>query len=176
MSLRCPVCGTDSLVPALSQGPPGNRVLRQVCRECERRQRGERRERARQVGVVVAHLAIVGGVVLGAITLSADYLGISGKRGFGWRQLLGAETGFLCVVLGLLLRRTLLGVGGLFLLVLSLAADLLRVGHSPGLGWRKQIALLVAIVLVAVGGVAEAALRRRKAVAEADQKPAESDG
>jgi hypothetical protein len=161
MSLRCPVCGTNSLVPVLSAGPPGSRVLRQACRECERRRGAEGRERARQVGVVLAHLTIVAGIVLGVLTLSADYLGISGKPGFGWKQVVGAETGFLCIVLGLLLRRAMLGVGGLFVLALSLGADLLRVGHSPGLGWRKQLALLIAIALVALGGVAEGALRRR---------------
>ncbi len=159
---RCPVCGTDSLDTVLSSGPPGTRGLRQVCRECERRQAAPLRVAARQLALASARLLIAGGILLGALTLSANYLAISGKPGFGWRQVVGAELGFLGVVLGVLLRRAWLGVGGLFLLVLSLGADILRVGHSPGLGWRKQAALVAAIALVAGGSLWQRALVRRQ--------------
>jgi hypothetical protein len=168
-ALRCPVCGTDSLVTVLSTGPAGSRVLRKICRECERRAGEQGSTTARQIGLGLARVSIAGGILLGALALSADYLGISGKQGFGWRQVAGAELGFLCVVLGLLLQRAWLGVGGLFLLVLSLGADLLRVGHSPGLGWRKQAALVLALALVASGAIWQRALRRR-----AGSKPSEA--
>jgi hypothetical protein len=163
---RCPVCGTDSLVTVLSSGPAGSRVLSKICRECERRASAQGRTTARQLALGLARASIAGGILLGALALSADYLGISGRQGFGWRQLAGAEIGFLCVVLGLLLQRTWLGVGGLFLLVLSLGADLLRVGHSPGLGWRKQAALVLALGLVAGGAIWQRALRRRSGAGE----------
>jgi hypothetical protein len=61
----------------------------------------------------------------------------------------------------MLLRRGLLGMFGLFVVVLSLGADLLRVGQHAGLGWRKQTALIVATALVALGLWWQRHLRRK---------------
>jgi hypothetical protein len=43
------------------------------------------------------------------------------------------------------------GTAGLFLLVVSLLADLLALGHAPGPGWRTKAALVAGTVLVAAG-------------------------
>jgi hypothetical protein len=156
---RCPVCGSLSLVTVVSETDEGS--LRQFCRDCDSRRRWYERSGVRHIASGSARLLIYAGVILTLLTITADRLSISGRSGFGWRQITGAEVGFLCVVLGLLLRAALLGMAGLFLLVLSLGADLLRVGHSPGLGWRKQLALVLATVLLAVGMLWQRALRRR---------------
>jgi hypothetical protein len=166
---RCPVCGTASLVTVVSRTEG---ALRQFCTECDRRRLWFERRDVRQIASGSARLLIYAGVMLSLLTISVNSLSVSGRSGFGWRQATGAELGFLCIVLGLLVRGGLLGVGGLFLLVLSLGADLLRLGHAPGLGWRKQIALVVACLLVA-GGVLWQHLLRKKA---ANLPAAESEG
>jgi hypothetical protein len=155
----CPVCGTPSLVTVISKSHEGG--LRQFCSECERRRRWEVRSGVRQIASGTARLLIYAGVLLILLTLTVDRLSLSGSTGFGWRQITGTEVGLLCLVLGLLIGRGLLGMAGLFLVVLSLGADLLRVGHAPGLGWRSHTALAVASLLLAGGMVWEYSLRRQ---------------
>jgi hypothetical protein len=156
---RCAVCGSSDLATVISETEEGG--LRQFCRDCDRRRLWYERSGVRHIASGSARVLIYAGLTLTLLTITADQLAISGEEGFGWRQITGAEVGFLCIVLGLLLRAALLGVAGLFLLVLSLGADILRIGHSPGLGWRKQVALLLATVLLGVGMLWQRALRRR---------------
>ena len=156
---KCPDCGSEALVTIVSETHEGE--LRQFCRDCERRRRWYERSGVRNIASGSARLLIYAGVILTLLTITADRLAISGRSGFGWRQITGAEVGFLCIVVGLFLRGALLGTAGLFLLVLSLGADLLRVGHSPGLGWRKQLALVLATVLLAAGMLWQRALRKK---------------
>ena len=85
------------------------------------------------------------------MTATADYLAISGRQGFGWRQITGTEIGFLAMVLGVMLRRGLLGVAGLFLLVLSIGADVFQLGRMPGIGWRSHLGFVLATALLAAG-------------------------
>jgi hypothetical protein len=157
----CPVCGTDSLVTVVSSGQEGE--LRQFCNECARRRLWNERRGVRQIASGSARLLIYAGVILTVLTISVNQLSISGNTVFGWRQITGAEVGFLCIVLGLLVARGWLGMTGLFLLIVSLGADLLRLGHAPGLGWRKQTALGVAGVLVVGGILWQRALKKRAA-------------
>jgi hypothetical protein len=169
---RCTVCGTDSLVTILREGDDGDRQLRQFCRECARRADFEARRRQPRITAGLAAPLTWAGIFLVALALTADYLSISGRSGFGWRQITGAELGFLCVVLGVLLQRAFVGTAGLFLLVLSLLADLLALGHAPGAGWRTKAALLAGTVLVAAGLTLRHLLGRRAGPGAPDDPPA----
>jgi hypothetical protein len=151
-SANCPGCGSDALVTVLTENTEGTRQLRRYCRECERRRAEQAREELRPTAKGVARLLVYGGILLALLTVTADYLAISGRSGFGWRQITGTEIGFLAIVSGLFLRKGLLGVAGLFLLVLSIGADLLHIGHVPGPGWRSHLGFVVAAALLA-GGV-----------------------
>jgi len=164
-SRKCPVCGTESLVPAPSS-PDGPR---QVCRECERRQLSNEPSAARQVGIDVARLLIYAGLILAVLTLTVDHLSISGHAGFGWRQITGTELGILIIAIGVLAGHGLLGMAGLFLLVLSLGADMLNLGHAPGFGWRKQTALVVAVLLLTGGTVWQHRLKKGNAPRPEDE-------
>jgi membrane protein implicated in regulation of membrane protease activity len=103
------------------------------------------------------------------LTLTVDHLSISGRGGFGWRQITGTEVGILIIVIGLLAGRGLLATSGLFLLILSLGADVLNLGHAPGLGWRKQTALALASLLLAGGILWQRTLRKRDASTSVDE-------
>jgi hypothetical protein len=159
-SLTCPVCGTESLVTVLSSSPEGG--LRQVCKECERRRVWDERRVVRQTARGLAALLIYAGILLAFLTFIVDRISISGHPGFGWRQIAGTEVGILIVIIGFLAWRGFLGIVGLFLLILSLGADVLRLGHAPGLGWRKQTALVLASLLIAGGLWWQRALRKRE--------------
>lgn len=158
---RCPQCGSDALVTVLSENEAGEKQLRRYCRDCQRRGAELAREELRPITAGIARLLIYGGVLLALLTVTADYLAISSHSGFGWRQLTGTELGFLAIVLGLLMRKGPLGVTGLFILVLSIGADLLDVGHSPGLGWRSHLGFVVAAAMLAGGILWHRALTRR---------------
>ncbi len=158
---KCPVCGTESLVTVLSSSPEGG--LSQFCNECERRRLWTERSAVRQTARGVSTLLIYAGILLALLTLIVDRLAISGHPGFGWRQIAGAEVGILIFILGFLAWRGFIGIGGLFLLILSLGADVLRLGHAPGLGWRKQTALALACLLIAGGLLGQRALRKTRA-------------
>jgi hypothetical protein len=161
---RCPVCGSTSLATVLS--PLAGGGLSRVCTDCQERGRQQEREAARRIARHVARLLTYAGLILIVLALAADRLSIAGRAGFGWRQITGAEVGFVAVVVGLLSGRSLLGLIGLFLLVLSVGADLLQVGSTPGLGWRSQIALVFAFLLVTGGVPWLLALRRPRAPQE----------
>ena len=163
--VKCPVCGTALLVRVGSTGEG----LRQFCRECERRRLLNERSGVRRIARGVAMLLIYAGILLALLTLTVDYLSITGRAGFGWRQITGSEVGILIIIIGLLAGRGLLGTAGLFLLVLSLGADFLQLGHAPGLGWRKQTALVLASLLLGGGMLWQHILRRRNASPPGDE-------
>ena len=155
----CPDCGAN-LVTVVSGARGGDAELRQFCRECERRRAERARAELRPIFRAVAGLLLYGGLLLALLTALADHLAISGRPGFGWRQLLGAEQGFLVIALGVLLRRGLVTMIGVFLFVLSLGADLLEVGRAPGLGWRSYAAFVCAAAMVSAGAAWRRALGR----------------
>jgi hypothetical protein len=151
-------------VPSRHEGGP-----RQLCRECERRRLSNERSAARELARGPARLLIYAGILLTLLTLTVDHLSISGNGVFGWRQITGTELGILIIVIGLVAGRGLLATSGLFLLVLSLGADVLNLGHAPGLGWRKQTALALASVLLAGGILWQRALRKGDASTPVDE-------
>lgn len=156
----CPHCGSDAFVTVLSKDDADGKQLRRYCRACQRRAAERAREELRPIAAGLARLLVYGGVLLALLTAMADHLPISGGTGFGWRQITGAELGFLAIVFGLAMHRGFLGVAGLFLLPLSIGADLLRVGHAPGFGWRSRLGFVVATALLAGGILWRRALAR----------------
>jgi hypothetical protein len=155
---KCPVCGTESLVTVFSSGPGGG--LRQICNECERRRLWDEQSGPRQIARGWSTLLIYAGILLTLLTLTADRLSISGRTGFGWRQITGTEVGILVLILGFLAGWRLVSMAGLFLFVLSVGADVLHLGQAHGLGWRKQTALVVAGLLIAGGWLWQRAVRK----------------
>jgi hypothetical protein len=159
-STPCPDCGSDDFATVLARTDSGEKQLRRYCRECERRSAAQAREELRPMADRLARLLISAGILLALLTLTADHLAISGRSGFGWRQITGAEIGFLTLVLGVMLRRRFLGVAGLFILVLSIGADILQVGRAPGHGWRSQLGFALAAAMLAGGMLWRRALAR----------------
>jgi hypothetical protein len=156
----CPTCGADQLATVLVEDSDGGRSLRSYCRQCEQRRAELERDELRPLASGLARVLVFGGVLLAVLAATSDYLSISGRTGFGWRQMLGSELGFLATAMGLMLRRGLIAAAGLFLMVLSIGADWLHIGHVPGLGWRSHLAFAIATVLLFVGVVWGRALAR----------------
>ena len=122
-----------------------------LCLECAETQPQPRPKPGRALLALAPSMLIRGGALLALLALVADELGIRGRHGFGWRQMAGGEAGALVLVLGAFLRSGWLTISGLALLILSLCADHLRVGRTPGTGWRELLALAVGIAAVGIG-------------------------
>ena len=158
-ALKCPVCGSESFGPAMTTSPGGSGRL--VCKACERRRLSDEQRNVLALRSYAARLLTYGGALLIVLTLLADFLPIAGQEGFGWRQITGLEAGIVCFVIGIVTRRGLIVVGGVLLLVLSGAADLLELGHAPGLGGRSRTVLVVSTLLVIIGTLCELVIRRQ---------------
>ena len=150
-SATCPVCGADRLATVLVEDPDGGRSLRSYCKRCEQRRAEHERDELRPLASGLARVLVFGGVLLAGLAATSDYLSISGRTGFGWRQMLGSELGFLTTATGLMLRRGIVAAAGLFLMALSIGADWLHIGLVPGLGWRSHLAFAIATVLLCTG-------------------------
>lgn len=105
-------------------------------------------DRARQHGVF---LLLLFGLSLGILGVLADHLGISGNTGFGLYQVLGVIIGAVCVLTGTMLRVHALSLSGAVLFAVSLCADLVGIGGTPGMGIKQLTVIFVAIVLIAIG-------------------------
>ena len=148
----CASCGRPASVTIVVEDEWGSRSSQEFCLECAEKQPPPRSHLGRvALSTLAPWLLIRLGAAIALLAVTADYLGIAGQRGFGWRQLAGGEVGTLVLVVGVLLRSGLTTLVGLVLITLSLGADLLRVGHSPGIGWRQELALPLAAVCVAAG-------------------------
>ncbi len=160
-SARCPQCGSDALATVVRTDASGEKQLRTYCRACQARLAEQDRNELRWLGTMFARLLVYGGIVLAVLTVTADHLNISGHSGIGWRQITGVEVGCMAILLGLLARRHFVSVAGLFLLLLSIGADLLRVGHAPGFGWRSRTSFILATAMLVGGILWRRALERR---------------
>lgn len=149
---RCASCGRPASVTFVVEDDWGARTAQEFCLECAEKRPPVRSHAGRAALAALAPRWLIRvGAAIALLALSADYLGIAGRQGFGWRQLAGGEAGTLVLVVGVLLRSGVTTLAGLVLIALSLGADLLRVGHSPGIGWRQQLALPLAALCVAAG-------------------------
>jgi len=148
----CVGCGRPASVTVVTEDDDGGRRTQEFCLACAEKRPESRSHAGRRALLSLAPgLMIKVGAFLALLVLLADDLGISGRKGFGWRQAAGGEAGALVLVVGALLRSGWLTIGGLVLMVLSLGADELHVGDHQGMGWRAQAALAVAAVSVLAG-------------------------
>lgn len=158
----CLGCGRPASVTVVTEDDDGGRRTQEFCLACAEKRPQPRSHAGRRALLSLAPgLMIKVGAVLALLVLLGDELGISGRRGFGWRQAAGGEAGALVLVVGALLRSGWVTIGGLVLMVLSLGADELRVGDHPGMGWREQAALAVAAVSVLAGLIWQRRVRAR---------------
>jgi hypothetical protein len=147
MDEACVVCGRPARVTVVGESASPW----YYCMECADKRKEVGRPVAEGILALLPGALIRGGALLGVLALAANHLNIAGQAGFGWKQIAGTEVGILVVAVGAFLRRGFLTVAGALLVVVSLGADYLRIGHAPGLGWRKQAAIACSIACVLLG-------------------------
>lgn len=151
---KCVICGRPASINVHQGTDGGEPIIRHYCLECadEREVESPSPEQAAvSAGLSHGGLLMLMGGLLAFLAIGADFLGISGQTGFGWFQRLGVLFGLLLVIVGAVFRVGTLSVFGLILFVVSLFADFLGIGESPGMGSRQQITLALSIALLAGG-------------------------
>jgi len=107
-----------------------------------------RRLRRVEIGAVL--------VVLGLFTLGlsalADVLQFGSSEGFGWRQGIGLLLAGFLVFSGLLFRALVFMVIGLSIGLLTLLADALAFGSSPGFGCQQVFGSFLGAGIAFLGG------------------------
>ncbi|GEM_PF-2734563 len=99
------------------------------------------------------------GLYLLLLALLADQLRLGNTQGFGYQQWAGVLLAAVLLLTGALLRIPTLAVIGLLTGSLTLLADYLGLGRSPGFGGRQAIAAALGVLLLITG-----CLRGRKPV------------
>ncbi len=151
--LRCR-CGSKSRVRVLTGYADRHPRYEDLCLLCADRDPQSHPEivgisdRAREHGVF---LLLLFGLGLGILGVIADHLGISGHKGFGFYQITGVIIGAVCVVTGTMLRVDTLSLSGAVVFAVSLCADLVGIGGSPGMGNKQLAVILVALLLITIG-------------------------
>jgi hypothetical protein len=154
----CMMCGQPARVTVV--GESGARSY--YCMDCADKRTEGTWPMAQGILAFLPGTLIRGGALLGVLALAANYLHIAGEEGFGWKQIAGTEVGLLVVAIGAFLRRGLPTLAGALLVVVSLGADYLRIGHAPGMGWKKQGTIAFAIACVLLGLFLQRRFARRR--------------
>jgi di/tricarboxylate transporter len=97
-----------------------------------------------------ALLAILGLIIL-VLSIGADFFAFGRAEGFGWKQMSGVLCGAVLVLIGAVVRTQTVALAGLILGGLSLLADWLRFGKSPGFGGEQTLGTLLGVILLLVG-------------------------
>jgi uncharacterized membrane protein len=98
-----------------------------------------------------AALLILVGLIILVLSIGADFFAFGQAEGFGWKQMTGVFCGVALLVLGAITRTQMVVVTGLIMGGLTLLADQLSFGSSPGFGWHQMLGTLLGGVLVLAG-------------------------
>jgi len=150
---KCEICGGAVRVRILEGYAEGRPVVRCFCLACadlyDRFGTGGRGGQTGRLGL--AWLAVVGGLLIVAVGLCGDYLGITGSSGFGWYQRAGAIGGALLLTIGALSGVEILVVAGGLVLALAVSADMLGLSGREGIGWKQGTAILSGLLIAGAG-------------------------
>ena len=98
-----------------------------------------------------AALFVLVGLIVLVLSVGADFFHFGQAEGFGWKQMTGLFCGIALVVLGSIIRSQTVALTGLIMGGLTLLADWLGFGSSPGIGWQQMAGILLGTVLVLAG-------------------------
>ena len=141
----CEMCGAEIPAGDGARDPGGSRL----CPRCVGLHHPA--SHGRRGGLNRPAILIATGLITLVISLLADTVAFGRAKGFGWRQLLAAGIAGVFFLCGGILRIPTLVVVGLLAGGLSLLADLLKFGASPGFGVHQVAGCGLGLLLVVLG-------------------------
>ncbi len=152
----CERCGAPAIVHFTGEGPAACGV-RHLCLDC-----ADRRDAApfrKERGLNHAAIVLVTGMMILMITLFADVLRFGGGQGFGFKQMIGLIFAGGGLLVGAVTRIPTLYVVGGIAGGLTLLADYVQFGKSPGFGLEQMTGLGVGFSILLLGMVLAARQR-----------------
>ncbi len=146
----CERCGRPAIVH-ISTGEASGSGMRHLCLECADRE--DIAVRRQERGLNHAAILIVAGLIVLVISLFADVLRWGEGEAFGYKQMAGLVLAGGGVLVGAVTRIPTLFVVGLLVGGLTLSADYIGFGKSPGFGLEQVAGTAVGILLAAAGGL-----------------------
>ena len=98
-----------------------------------------------------AALLIVVGLIILVISIGADFFAFGHAEGFGWKQMTGVFCGAALVLIGAIAQAHTVAVTGFIMAGITLLADYLGFGSSPGFGWHQMLGSLLGVFLLLLG-------------------------
>lgn len=147
----CAKCGAVAIVDWLAGYRDGKPVRNQLCLSCAASSPELLRPIAPSRHMRLDTALMLAGAFLAVLGAVHDFLPRA-AGGFGWNQLIGVTGGAIILLLGLLTRVDFLAAGGLVVLGVSGAADLLLLHGSAGIGWKQETLILCGLLML-LGGI-----------------------
>lgn len=142
---KCELCGAPAIVHITHEDHQGV-LVRHLCLSCAD---GEQRAlHTWNRGVDRAAVLAVMGVLVLIISIFADRLGFGRSPGFDWKQEAGVVLAALLLLTGALIRVPTLSVCGLLAGGVTILADRIGFGDSPGFGWQQVAGSVLGVVLL----------------------------
>lgn len=157
----CETCGKSATVQLLAGYRDGRPVRRNLCLACAVAAPQLLRPLIPSRHLRLDAALVLAGVLVCVVGLVRDLLPTS-VGGFGWQQMLGVSVGALVLVLGLMTRVDFLAAGGVVVLGIAGAADLLLRSGSAGIGWKQELLIAFGLAMI-LAGLRLARVRRRAA-------------
>lgn len=157
----CDTCGKSATVQLLAGYRDGRPVRRHLCLACAVSAPQLLRPLIPSRHLRLDAALVLAGVLVCVLGLVRDWLPTS-VGGFGWHQMLGVSVGALVLVLGLMTRVDFLAAGGVVVLGIAGAADLLLRSGSAGIGWKQELLIAFGLVMI-LAGLRLTRIRRRAA-------------
>ena len=143
----CERCGQPAIVHITSEGNAGG--VRHLCLDCADREDAMVRRVER--GLNHAAILIVTGLMGLFISVFADVLNWGEGQAFGYKQLVALVLAGGGVLVGAVTRIPTLYVVGVITGGLTLVADWVQFGKSPGFGWEQMTGTVIGILLIIAG-------------------------
>lgn len=154
MKPTCERCGGLARVRILEAYDGGEPIGRSLCLRCADSAYERYLVNRAVIGrarLSLGSVLVFSGAFLALMGMIVDRTGFEGHAGFGWMQQIGVAVGFLLVLVGTLTRVDVIAVTGTILVGTALLADTFGRFGSPGFGWRQQLVIGFACVLVLIG-------------------------
>ncbi len=166
-SERCQVCGGIVHVRFLKGYRDGKPVVDRFCFKCvdEQPEHLLVNDRKPVCGRLnFGSMEIFVGLLMIALGIGGDYLGISGSIGFGWYQQLGVVLGVLFLALGTIFQIEFIFFSGTVIFVLSAFADVFSLSGQGGIGWKQQLVVFAGLATMLLGLWLRRWLMKRRSV------------
>jgi len=146
----CKLCGAPALVH-IRPDASDERTVHHFCLRCADLNAAADEWDAADRRLNRAAVCALAGLIVLVISVGADFFAFGRADGFGWKQMTGVFCGAAFFLTGTLLRASTLILVGLIMGGVTLLADWLAFGSSPGFGWHQILGTLLGVFLL-VGG------------------------